>query len=300
MTRLVKASSACTSFSGRVAAHREGLRYNLHQGFARLICCIGLLPAFAVLAQSPGSQQSAASPASARGVTVLSLIGDRLEIVSRELNTGTRISRNQRTPVPLDTPVFDQAVAATAAQVLREREPGVAVSQLNTRSPVLFERQRELFEVSKGVVSLPKAILDAALGQSADRMLLVLKHRSEPRFRFVDGSVEGRNEVVEGLGFYLDGTQVINSYDQNHQRVATGRGFIAPYVHVEMMLIELPSGRLVGRRTVAANVMAGTGQTEGNINEPWLAMTSADKVRWLTRLISQDVGDAMSALLEAR
>lgn len=255
-----------------------------------------LFPGMAAAEPAP----TAPANVSTESFSVLSLVGDRLEVVSRELGTGTRISRNLRTPVPLDTPIFDQAVAQTAARILQQARPGALVSQLNTRSPVLFERQSELFEVKQGVLGMPGPILDAAIGQSANRLLVVRKFRTEPRFRFVDGVIDGRNEGVEGLGFYLDGTQIVNSYDEKHQRVATGRGFIAPYVHVEVLLAELPSGKLLGRKTVAANVMAGSGREESSINEPWLAMSSADKVRWLTRLIEKDVGDAMMAILRER
>lgn len=245
------------------------------------------------MAQSQPPTAQSAQPA----FSVLSLVGDKLEIVSRELNTGTRINRNLRTPVALDNAVFDEAVARTAARVLHESLPGAAVSQLNTRSPVLFERQRSLFEVKNEVLHMPEPITDAARAQGANRFLLVRKHRTEPRFTFYSGTVDGANETLEGLGFYLDGTQMMQSFDKAHNRTVVGRGFIAPYVHVEVLLAEFPSGKVLGRRTVAANILAGSGREEGSINEPWLAMSSADKVKWLNRLIDKDVGSAIAGLV---
>lgn len=242
------------------------------------------------------SAQATAQPS----YSVLSLIGDKLEIVSRELNTGTRINRNLRTPVALDNAVFDEAVARTAARVLHESLPGTVVSQLNTRSPVLFDRQRTLFEVKNEVLQMPEPIADAARAQGANRFLLVRKHRIEPRFAFSSGTIEGGGEALEGLGFYLDGTQMTQSFDKEHNRTVIGRGFIAPYVHAEVLLAEFPSGKVLGRRTVAANILAGSGREEGSINEPWLAMSAADKVKWLNRLIDKDIGSAIASLVDAR
>lgn len=238
-------------------------------------------------------QVKSAAPAS---VSVLSLIGDRLEIVSRALNTGTRISRNPRTPVALDTPLFDASAMQAASKAIRKIAPAADVVQLNSRSAVLFEKQRTLFEIQDNRMALPEPIRDAVKAQGASHFLLIAKHRADPDFKFVDGTVDGRNEMLEGLGFYLDGTQQISSFDKDHNRVGVGRGFIAPYVHVSATLVEFPSGRVLGRKLIAENLLAGSGRSGGDINEPWLAMTSAEKVRWLNHLIEKHLGDAVEML----
>lgn len=257
---------------------------------ALLWCCVSaILPLEA-------RQASNAAPVS---VSVLSLIGDRLDIVSRDLNTGTRISRNLRNPVALDTPVFDASAALTASKAIRKVVPSADVAQLSTRSPVLFEKQRTLFDIRDGSMTMPDAIRDAVKAQGATHFLLIAKHRADPDFKFVGGTVDGRDEELEGLGFYLDGTQQMQTFDANHQRVAVGRGFIAPYAHVSATLVEFPSGRVLGRKLVAENLLAGSGRTGGDINEPWLAMTSAEKVKWLNHLIEKHLGDAVESLIAA-
>lgn len=255
---------------------------------ALLLCCVCLMP----LAEA--RQTGTPAPAS---ISVLSLIGDRLEIVSRDLNTGTRISRNLRNPVALDNPVFDASAVLTASKAIRKVLPAAEVVQLSTRSPVLFEKQRTLFDIRDGSLSMPDAIRDAVKAQGATHFLLIAKHRADPDFKFVGGTVDGRDEELEGLGFYLDGTQQMQTFDNNHQRVAVGRGFIAPYAHVSVTLVDYPSGRVLGRKFVTENLLAGSGRTGGDINEPWLAMTSAEKVKWLNYLIEKHLGDAVEALV---
>lgn len=253
-----------------------------------LSCFVCLMPA--------AEARQAATPAPA-SISVLSLIGDRLDIVSRDLNTGTRISRNLRNPVALDTPVFDTSAVLAANKAIRKVLPAAEVTQLSTRSPILFEKQRTLFDIQSGSMSMPDAIRDAVRAQGATHFLLIAKHRADPDFKFVGGTVDGRDEELEGLGFYLDGTQQIQTFDNNHQRTAVGRGFIAPYVHVSATLVEFPSGRVLGRKFVTENLLAGSGRSGGDINEPWLAMTSAEKVKWLNHLIEKHLGEAVEALV---
>ena len=75
----------------------------------------------------------------------LSLIGDKLDIVIAQMQTGSRIDQNLRMPpVIIQDPVFDNVAATAAGDAIRKIIPRAELAILNSRSPVLFEKQRDL------------------------------------------------------------------------------------------------------------------------------------------------------------
>ena len=59
----------------------------------------------------------------ARRVAVLSLVGDQLTVVQREMSTGTRIDRNTRTPVPMNSAALDNAMVLAVEREIQRTEP---------------------------------------------------------------------------------------------------------------------------------------------------------------------------------
>lgn len=86
-------------------------------------------------------------PAVVPTYALLSLIGDKLDIVIAQLQTGSRIDKNRREPpLAIEDPVFDRAAAMAAGEAVRKIIPRAELAILNSRSPFLFEKQRELFD----------------------------------------------------------------------------------------------------------------------------------------------------------
>jgi len=256
------------------------------------ISCLFVLNATPALAQSP-------APATKPVYAILSLVGDRLDIVVREIQIGTRINANRRESHEMPGSVFDDVAVASAAKSVRAAQQGAEVSHLNTRSPVLFAKHRELFEVSKDVMAMPDAIREALKGQGATHLVLITKHREEALFRFADRNNEGAG-TLEGLGFYLDTT--VETYNYNPKtgdRSKSGIGFIAPYAFVTVQVAEFPSGRVLGRKSVADYQMVGSGNSESDVSQPWQAMTAAQKARAVAKVVESAVGKAADEVLRA-
>ncbi len=228
---------------------------------------------------------------------ILSLIGDRLDIVIRQLQTGTRVDSNNHQPLPITDPIFDDAAVTAAGNAIREAMPKVEIAVLRTRSQVLFDKQATLFEVNGDAMAIPNAIKDALREQGATRLVLVGKRRDDASFKFADGTYDGAGKL-EGLGFYLDGTWSTYTVDpKTGTRSQGGKGFIAPFAFMEVTLVDIPSYRVIGKKKVAAYYMAGAGRAEQDIGEPWRALTSADKVRLINQLVARDVAAAVKGLV---
>lgn len=92
----------------------------------------------------------------------LSLIGDKLDIVTAQAQTGSRIDQNRREPpVAILDPVFDNVAPTAAGEAVRKVIPRAELAILNSRSSVLFEKQRDLFDEKGGVMGIPDAIRTA-------------------------------------------------------------------------------------------------------------------------------------------
>ena len=122
-----------------------------------------------------------AAPAAAVAVPVyalLSVIGDRLDVVVRQLQTGTRVDNNRRQPVTITEPIFDSAAVSAAGRAVRQLFPKAELAVLDTRSQVLFDKQQTLFQINNDVMTMPDAIRDALRWHSRRVIRRLLRPRS--------------------------------------------------------------------------------------------------------------------------
>jgi hypothetical protein len=244
-------------------------------------------------AQTPASTEGAATLAPV--YAILSLVGDRLDIIVRRTQTGTHINNNLRDIVPISEPVFDNSAVMAAAKAIQRAQPKAEFAAINTRSAALFDRQRSMFIEENGVMSMPAAIRDAVRAQGANKLVLILKHREDALFKFASGTRDGAGKL-EGLGFYVDGTWATRTYDEDSGTYRIGQGFIAPYAYISVTTVDFPSGVVRGRKNMTGSFMAGAGGAERDIGEPWNALSSADKVRLVNRLVEREVDAAVAEL----
>jgi len=224
---------------------------------------------------------------------VLSLIGDRLDIIVARQQTGTRVDANLRESVAISNAVFDDAAVSAIAEAVRKINPRAELAAISTRSPVLFEKQRELFAQSGDKILIPDAIRTAVKEQNATHLFLVTKRRDDASARFAGGSSDGRGRI-EGLGFYLDGsmsTKVAETGDG-------GRGFIAPFVYIDIALIDMASSKVISKEKVVASRPISAGQAVKDVGNPWEALSSAEKVRLVNAIIKDQIARVVPRLLK--
>ena len=233
-------------------------------------------------------------PAVVPTYALLSLIGDKLDIVIAQLQTGSRIDKNRREPpLAIEDPVFDRAAAMAAGEAVRKIIPRAELAILNSRSPFLFEKQRELFDEKNGFMTIPEAIRTALENEKATHLILITKHRDEAQFQFANAS-DGTG-MLEGLGFYLDGaTDTYSSATGD-----AGRGYIAPYVYAKVTLIDVQTSKVIKKQTIKASMAISSARAQENLASPWAALSSAEKVSAINRLIQREIARVVPKLLTA-
>src|SRR5688572_13155973 len=178
-----------------------------------------------------------------RRIAVLSLVGDQIVVVQRELTTGTRIDRNTRTPVALNSPALDNAMVLAVEREVQRAEPSAQVTLLGARRQELYALQSRGLESQAGFKSLLDAVRDVAAKANATHLLLVTKHRASARLEVADGSLG--DGLLEGLGFYVDPTRIMDRHLADGQR---SEGFIAPYAYFLVTMVDLKTGAVVSQR----------------------------------------------------
>jgi hypothetical protein len=266
--------------------------------FTSLVCVVGFAM-FAenqmLFAQTVAAPTAVQSP-SAQQVpvyAVLSLIGDKLNIVIAQVQTGTRIDANQRDSINVNNSVFDNSAVSAVASAVRKIDPKAELAAINTRSTMLFEKQRSLFVQSGDTISIPDAIRDALKAQNATHLFLITKRRDDAIAQFTNGSSDGKGRL-EGLGFYLDGSMRTRVSENG----ASGRGFVAPYVYIDIALIDVATSRVIKKEKVTASQTVSAGAAEKDIGNPWAALSSADKVRLVDSLVQREIARVVPELMK--
>lgn len=223
----------------------------------------------------------------------LSLIGDRLDIVVGQLQTGSLLDKNRREPpVEIKDPIFDNAAATAAGQAVRTVYPLAELAILNSRSPVLFEKQRDLFEETGGVIAIPDAIRTALANEKATYLILITKHRDAAQFDFTN-AIDGAG-MLEGLGFYLDGATETLTGDTRE----AGRGYIAPFVYARVTLVDVKTSTVLKKQSIKATMPISSARAQQNPASPWSALSSAEKVSAINRLIQREMARVVPLLLK--
>jgi hypothetical protein len=259
-----------------------------------LSVAVSFLVCFALNHSVAMAQPAASAAAPSTPVyAVLSLIGDKLDIIVARQQTGTRVDANLRESVAISNAVFDDAAVSAIAEAVRKIDSKAELAAINTRSAVLFEKQRELFAQSGDKILIPDAIRTAVKNQNATHLFLVTKRRDDALAQFVRGNSDGKGRL-EGLGFYLDGsvtTKVLETGDG-------GRGFIAPFVYIDIALIEVASSKVIKKEKVVATKPVSAGQAAKDVGSPWDALSSAEKVRMVNAIIQDEVARVVPELLK--
>jgi hypothetical protein len=229
-----------------------------------------------------------AAHAEARKYAVLSLVGDQLLVVKRELSVGSRLDKNTRVLVPLPSAVIDQAVVLAVDEALRRADPSARPVLLAARSPALFAAANRALD-DGGTTRVFEAVRPVVAGAQATHLILVSKHRHQAMLKLRDGHVG--SGWLEGLGFYIDPGETMRGTNTNEGE----RGFIAPFAYFSVALIDLARGRILAEEYVFASRANQTDET--NIGNAWTALSEEEKDRQLTALIREEAARVVPKLV---
>jgi len=219
---------------------------------------------------------------------VLSLVGDKLDVVTYQMATGSKLDANSHNALALPQDEFDLAALRAINRTLKTKVPGAQVALLAASRAEDFADQDRIFD--GGRVALPAEIDAAVQREGAANLLLVTKHHGEARMRVMQGRIgSGR---VEGLGFYLDGTTELEDHDTGKRAV----GFIAPFVYVDVSLVDVATRSVVRRKTIMAGRTVGVYDSAQGV-KAWDALSAADKVSTLTSMLVEELDAAVPDLV---
>jgi hypothetical protein len=220
---------------------------------------------------------------------VLSLLSDRLTIITRDMATGSHIDRNRRESLPIPGNLLDKNMVLALDDALRASGAKSGAVLLFTSDPRIFARQAQLLDEKDGTAQLLDAVRPVLKGVDATHLVLATKYRHDARLEVDDGYVGDGS--LDGLGFYIDRT-----YEPRRTgTIGITPGYLAAFAYFKLALIDLATGRVV--REVPVFASESRWGTLGETGDPWDSMSSEDKAAALARLLNAQAPQAMAKLL---
>ena len=221
-----------------------------------------------------------------RKYAVLSSVGDRITIVTRNMSTGSNVDTNRREPMELAGPGLDNAVLLAAEDGIKAADPGSSAMLLAPRTALTQNASNAARDglLDKWMNEMRGQL--ASLG--ATHAIVISKHRGDARLNLASGTT-GTGKL-EGLGFYVD-----TSYQVNDDNASQGaRGFLASYAYIVIRMVDVQTSKQVGEQLIMASNTAVPG---ADSSRAWDAMQPEQKVAALRALATKEVEAAMPALL---
>lgn len=249
-------------------------------------CLTGLALALAALGSVAQTQDSAA--VGARKFVAVSLLGDKVHMITRQDKTGSMLDANLRESFELKGGVFDQAALLALEQSVRKTDAKATVFGLKLASAKVLGEPEALLDGKRFVMP---AVLAPVLQQlQASHLLLITPHRGEANIKTVrDGIGMGR---LEGLGFFIDRDAVMRFEESSE----LSKGYLAPFTYFKISVIDLAGNQLVAQKLVM-RAEALLSRRKEAIADPWAALSDAEKVEALRRQIREEVAGSLPDLI---
>jgi len=231
----------------------------------------------------------AQAPQAASSYAVISLIGDRLDVVTYQPKTGSLMDANSHSALRFSEDLLDTVALRAVNRAMKATLPAADIALLAATEPGTFADQAGFFEGNH--VKLPHEIDDAVHRENIAMLVLLTKHRGEAKLAVRDGSLAGGR--LEGLGFYVDSNMPMESADRVHHSY----GFIAPFVYVDVSLVDVASGRLVRQTTITATETIASSSNEQGA-DAWGAMSTKEKVSALSGLLTENLTATVPHLMD--
>lgn len=220
---------------------------------------------------------------------VLSLVGDKLDAVTYQPQIGTLLDANTHLAMPMTVDLLDTAALRAANKALRAALPGTDVELLAASTPDTFVDEARFFTGDQ--VRLPADIETAVVQVKASKLVLITKHRAEARLAVNSGFIG--NGKIEGLGFYVDSIHRLPDADNVEHTV----GFLAPFVYVDVTLVDVASHAVERRTTIKASRTFVPGST-AKADTVWDTLDGKAKVATLTQLLSDNLATVIPQLVQ--
>lgn len=223
---------------------------------------------------------------------VLSLLGDKLSVVTHLPVVGSNIDRNTKQEISLPDDAFDAAVARAVRDVSRGSGE---VDLFSTRDPKLFALQDKLEQGPSG--GTPAELVSAAhellAASKATHFILITKHRADMMVALSDGHVgEGK---VSGIGYYIDQDVRVRNWNSG----VASAGLFAPFAYLSSTLIDAATLQPISQASAMVSKAYLTGENN-HAGVPWDILSPSQKVDALISVIKTAINDTVPKILAGR
>ena len=220
---------------------------------------------------------------------VLSLVGDKLDIVTYQPQVGTQLDSNSHLPLTLSQDELDTAALRAVNRLLRASAPGAPVALLAASTADSFAEQGRMFNGDH--VTLPAEIDAAVRREGVTTLVLITKHRGEARLEVQNGYIGSGK--IEGLGFYMNTIKRMKEHETGVRSI----GYLAPFVYVDVALVDVATSTVTRQAAITSGHVIGSSNNPDGVN-PWDALSAEEKVSTLKRMLSQELEAVVPALLK--
>jgi hypothetical protein len=249
----------------------------------RILVLAGLA---AILSSHAARAQPAVSPPK---YAVLSLIGEKFNLVTTRLTTGSHLDYNFTQSVSLPGAPFDITALSTIQDSVKSATGQQEVLLYTTALPDLFNKQLGLFDGSRLV--LPPELLATMKKDGANLLLLLTRHRQDATLAVREGYIG--NGRMEGIGYYVDRQTRLERTDTSEK----GNGFLAAFLYLQLSLVDLGDARVLRQQHInASTVLPTAGKRVGF--DPWEVLSPQEKLNELDRMIKTELKQAVPQIIE--
>lgn len=228
-----------------------------------------------------------------RHYAILSLVGDEMMIVQREMQTGSRLDTNARQSVSMPDAAIDRAMLLAIDDAVRRADPNAKTTLLVSRRQAVYDAVARALDKGGTTAAAFEAVRPiVATAKGATHLILVTKYKHAAMLRIRDGHVG--SGTLEGVGFYVDYGSTARSYETNEAE----RGLISPYAYFRVSLIDLASGKVLAEDRVIGS--KATSVPVGTIGNAWAALTPQDKDKQLQEIIREEAARVVPMVIAAR
>lgn len=228
-----------------------------------------------------------------RHYAILSLVGDEMMIVQREMQTGSRLETNARQSVSMPDATIDRGMLLAVDDAVRRADPSAKTTLLVSRRQAVYDAVARALDKGGSTAGAFEAVRPiVATAKGATHLILVTKYRHAAMLRMRDGHVG--SGTLEGVGFYVDYGSNARSYDLAEAE----RGLISPYAYFRVSLVDLASGKVLAEDRVIGS--RATSPAVGTIGNAWAALTPQEKDKQLQDIIREETARVVPMVIAAR
>jgi hypothetical protein len=269
-------------------------------------CCIqfgkGLIATLILIASIPVFAQTDAAKTSGARYGVLSLIGDRLYVVTNQPGTATKKPEIQKIDLVMPQAVFDEYTLKVVDGLIKRADPVANVKLLAVNEPKLFIRQTDLLDAGVSLANLLPNVREATETAVVDKLILITKFPDSAHAKMGKSALAAGSFF--GLGFYSDNQQAAATQPPTKRAdkaapALPAAAFVAPYVYIQMLLIDVKTWTVLKQETTAAATTRVVARPkDGAVTvSAYDSMSGQDKVATISKMLDYELSVMLPKLL---